>query len=184
MLNIQLYRLLLFSHCLVWLFVTPQTETCQASLPFTISRSLLKSCPLSLWGSRISSVAPSPPAFHLSQDQGLFQWVSSSRGQSVGVSASSSVHPMNIQGWFPLRLTSFISLLFKGLSRVLSSTRIQKHQFFSTPALTVQITHPYMTNRKTIALIRWAFVSKMMSLLFNMLSRFVIAFLPRSCCCC
>ena len=104
----------------------------------------------------------------------LFTW----SGQSTG--ALASVLPMNIQGWFPLRLTSFISLLFKGLSRVLSSTRIQKHQFFSTPALTVQITHPYMTNRKTIALIRWAFVSKVMSLLFNMLSRLVIAFLPRS----
>jgi len=85
-----------------------------------------------------SSVTPSPPALNLSQHQGLFQWVSSSGGQSVGVSASSLVCPMNIQGWFPLGLTGFISLLSKGLSTVLSSTRIRKHQFFSTPALTVK----------------------------------------------
>ena len=167
MLNIQLYRLLLFSHCLVWLFVTPQTETCQASLPFTISRSLLKSCPLSLWGSRISSVAPSPPAFHLSQDQGLFQWVSSSRGQSVGVSASSSVHPMNIQGWFPLRLTSLISFLSKGCSSLLqdhsSKASVLRHSAF----FMVQLSHSYMSSGKAIALSRWNFVNKVMSWLFN-----------------
>ena len=76
--------------------------------------------------------SPSPPAFNLSQHQGLFQWVSSSLsgGQSIGVSASVLVLPMNIQDWFPLGLTGLISLLSKGLSRVFSNTTVQKHQFF------------------------------------------------------
>ena len=72
-----------------------------------------------------------------------------------------------------------ISLLSKGLSRVFSSTTIGKHQFFGAQP-SEQLSHPYMTTGKTIALTKWTFVSKVMSLLFNMLSRFVIAFLPRS----
>ena len=76
-----------------------------------------------------------------------------------------------------------ISLLSKGLSRVFSSTTIQKHRFFGAqPSIKVQLSHLYMTPGKTIALTRWTFVSKVTSLLFNMLSRFVIAFLPRSTC--
>ena len=55
-----------------------------------------------------------------------------SGNQSIRVSASASALPMNIQGWFPLGLTGLISLLFKGLSRVFSSTTVQKYQFFST----------------------------------------------------
>ena len=53
-------------------------------------------------------------------------------GQTIGVSASTSVLPMNIQGWFPLGWTGWISLLFKGLSRVFSNTTVQKHQLFCT----------------------------------------------------
>jgi len=69
---------------------------------------------------------PSPPAFNPSQHQGLFQWVNSSYyGQSIAASASTSVLPMNIQGWFPLGPTGWISLLSKGLSRVFSSTTVQ-----------------------------------------------------------
>ena len=79
-------------------------------------------------------LSPSPPAFNLSQHQGLFKWVRSSPsgGQSIGVSASASVLPMHIQDWFPLGWTGWISLLSKGLSRVFSNTTAQKHQFFST----------------------------------------------------
>ena len=67
--------------------------------------------------------SPSPPALNLSQHQGLFQGVSSSHqgGQSIGVSASASVLPMNIQEWFPFGLTGLISLQSKRLSRVFSS---------------------------------------------------------------
>ena len=97
-----------------------------------------------------------------------------SGGQSVGVSASTSVLPVNTQDW-SLGLTGWISLQSKGLSRVLSNTTVQKHQFFS-----VQLSHPYMTTGKTIALTRWTFVGKIMSLLLNMLSRLVITFLQRS----
>ena len=75
---------------------------------------------------------PSPPAFNLAQHQGLFQRVSYSHqvGQSIGVSAWASVLPVNIQDWFPLRSTGWISLQSKGLSRVFSNTTVQKHQFF------------------------------------------------------
>ena len=90
---------------------------------------------------------PSPPALHLSQHQGL--WLFASGGQSIGALASASSLPMNIQGWFPLELTSLISLLSKGLSRVFTSTIIWKHQFFSAqPALwsTSLSTHDYWKN--------------------------------------
>ena len=90
---------------------------------------------------------------------------------------------INIQNWFPLGLTDLISLLSKGLSRVFSSTSVQKHQFLhqrDSGFFMVQLTHPYMTTGKIIALSRWTFVSKVMSLLFTMLSRFVTAFLSRS----
>ena len=83
---------------------------------------------------------------------------------------------MNIQRWFPVGLAGLISLLSKGLSRVFSSTTIRKHQFFSTqPSL-------WSHAGKTIALTRWTFVGKMMSLLFNMLSRFVITFFNGASC--
>ena len=74
----------------------------------------------------------SPPTFNLSQHQSLFKWVSSLHqgGQSIGVWASASVLPMNIQDWLPLGWTSWISLLSKELSRVFSITIVEKHQFF------------------------------------------------------
>ena len=75
-------------------------------------------------------LSPSLPAFNLSQHQGLFKWVSSFHqgGQSIG--ASAWIIPMNIQDWFPLGWTGWISLQSKGLSRVFSNTTFQKHQFF------------------------------------------------------
>ena len=88
---------------------------------------------------------------------------------------------MNIQGWIPLGLTSLISLQSKGLSRVFSNTTVKKHQFFGTqPSLWSNSQYPHMTTGKTIVLTRQTFVSKVMSLLFNMLSRLVIVFLSRS----
>ena len=80
--------------------------------------------------------SPSPPTFNVSQHQGLFQWVSSSHlvfntsNQSIEISASASVLPMNTQDWSPLGWTGWISLQSKGLSRVFSNTTVQKHQFF------------------------------------------------------
>ena len=96
--------------------------------------------------------SPSPPALNLSQNQGLSQWVGPShRVAKVGASASASVLPMNIQGWFPLGLTSLISLQSKGLSKVFSSVPVQKHQFFDTQLFpTLTSIHDYWKNQEII----------------------------------
>ena len=94
-------------------------------------------------------------------------------GQSIGVSASTSILPVNTQDRSPLEWTGWISLQTKGLSRVFSNTTVQKHLY--SPTLTS--IHDYW---KTTALTRRTFVGKVMSLLFNMLSRLVITFLSRS----
>ena len=110
----------------------------------------------------------------------LMSQLFTSGGQSIGISAQASVLPMNTQDWFPLQLTGLISLQSKGLSRVFSNITVWKHQFFGTQLSLRSNSHPHMTTGKTIALTRQTFVRKVMFLLFNMLSRFVIAFLPRS----
>ena len=93
---------------------------------------------------------------------------------------------MNIQGWFPRVLTGLISLMSTGLSKAFSNTTVQKHQFFSAqPSLRSNShirTWLLWLDGKTIALTRWSFVGKVVSLLFNTQSRFVIAVLPRSKC--
>ena len=94
-----------------------------------------------------------------------------------------SVFPMNIQGWFPLGLTGLISLLFKGLSIVFPSTTVWKHQFFgSQPSLRSNSHIRTWLLEKTIALTIQAFTSKVVSLLFNTLSRFAIASFPKNKC--
>ena len=141
-------------------------------------------CPSSWWchPTISSSVIPfsscpqSFPTSGFSQVSQLF----ASGGQSIGVSASKSVLPMNIQDWSPLWWTDWTSLLSKGLSRVFSNTTVQKSILRCSAFFTVQPLHPYMTIGKTIALTRWTFVGKVMSQLFNMLSRLVITLLPRS----
>jgi len=106
-----------------------------------------------------------------------------SGGQSIEVSASASVLPVNIQDLFSLGWSGWISLQSKRLSRVFSNTTVQKASILRRSAFfIVQLLHPYMTTGKTMALTRWIFVSKVTSLLFNMLSRLVITFLPRSEC--
>ena len=131
-----------------------------------------------------SSAAPfstCPQSFSASGSFPMSQLFASG-GQRIGVSASASVLPVNILCWFPLGLTGLIFLLSKGLSRVFSNTTVQKHQFFGTSLLygpTLTSIHDY---GKTLVLTIQTFVSKVMSLLFNMLSRLVIAFLPRNKC--
>ena len=126
----------------VWLFETPWTAARQASLSITNSRSLLQpmsiksvTCPPAI----SSSVVPfsscpqsllASGSFPMSQ---LFTW----GGQSIGVSTSASVLPMNTQDWSPLEWTGWISLQSKGISRVFSNTTVQKHQFFG-PQLSSQ----------------------------------------------
>ena len=103
------------------------------------------------------------------------------RWPNIGVSASASVLHMNIQDWFPLGWTGWIFLTVQGISRVFSNTTVQKHQFFGAQLFfIVQLSHPYMTTGKTIALTRQTLVGKAMSLLFHMLYSLVIAFPPRS----
>ena len=119
----------------VWLFSTPWTAAHQASLSFTISQSLLV----------IMSIESVMPSNHLILSHPLLlpsifptirvfsnESALHIKCQIIGASASASVLPMNIHGWFPLGLTGLISLQSKGLSRVFSSTTVQKHQFFGT----------------------------------------------------
>ena len=113
--------------------------------------------------------SPSPSAFNLSQHQGLFMSQFFTSGdQTIGVSASTSVLPMNIQDWFPLGWTCWLSLQSKGLSRVFSNTTVQKYQFFGTQLSSVQLSqlstvqhsHPYVTTGKTIALTKRPLLAK------------------------
>ena len=111
--------------------------------------------------------SPSPPAPNPSQHQSFpMSQFFTSGDQRIGVSASASVLPMNIQNWFPLGLTGLISLQSKGLS----SREVQHHStkssiLWHSVFFMVQLLYPYMTTGKTIALTRWTFVSKAMSLL-------------------
>ena len=148
--------------------------------PSPTPRVYSNSRPLSQWCHPIisSSVIPFSSCPQSFPESGYFPMSQffASGGQSIGASASTSVLPINIQHWFPLGWTGWISLQSKGLSRVFSNTTVQKRSAF----FTVRLSHPYTTTGKSIALTRQAFVSKVMSLLFNMQSRLVIAFLPRS----
>ena len=101
------------------------------------------------------------------------------RWPSIGVSASASVLPMNIQDWSPLGWTGWISLQSKGLSRVFSKHQRSKASILRHSAFfIVQLSHPYMTTGKTIALTRRTFVSKVMSQLFNTLCLSLVKNLP------
>ena len=117
------------------LFATPWTAAHQSSLSFTNSRSSLKltSIELVMQPTIPSSVVPFSSCLQYFQASGflLMSQLFASDGQSIGASTSSSVLPMNIQDWFPLGWTGWISLQSKGLSRVFSSTTLQKHQFFN-----------------------------------------------------
>ena len=118
----------------VRLFVTPWTAAHQASLSITNSWSLLKFISIRsvMPFNHHPRSSPSPPAFISFPASGSFpvSQLFASDGQSIAVSASASVLPVNIQDWFPLGLTGLISLQSKGLWRVFSNTKVQKHQFF------------------------------------------------------
>ena len=107
-------------------------------------------CPSSQWcpPAISSSAVPFSSRLQSFPASGSFpvSWLFTSGGQSIGVSASASVLPMNTQDWSPLGWTGWISLQSKGPSRVFSNTTVQKHQFFGCSAFfTVQLSHPYMT---------------------------------------
>ena len=117
----------------VQLFAIPWTTACQASCPSPTPGACSNSCPSTRWyhPTISSSVVPFSglQSFPASGSFQMSQFFSSG-GQSIGVSASASVLPMNIQDWFPLGGTGWISLQSKGLSRVFFNTTVQKHQFF------------------------------------------------------
>ena len=172
----------------VWLFATPWTAACQASLSIISSRSLLKlmsiesvmpsnylvlCCPLLLLPSIF-------PTIRVCSDESALhtKW-------SKYWSFSISISPSNeYSGLFPLVLMGLISLQSNGLSRVFSNTTVQKHQFFSAQISLWSNSHihTWLLEKlwKNIALTVPIFVGKVMSLLFNMLSRFVTTFLPRN----
>ena len=150
------------------------------SLSITNSQSLLK--PMS-----IQSVMPSNhlilcrplpllPSIFLSIRVFSTDQFFASGGQSIGVSASASVLPMNIQDWSPLGWTGWISLQSKWLKSLFQHHSSKASILQCSAFFVVQLSHPYLTTRKTIALTRGTFVGH----LFNMLSRLVIDFLPRS----
>ena len=158
-------------HVKSWLFTTPWTAACQVSLSIINSWSLLKLM-------SIESVMPSKhfihcwPLFLLSSMLPSFRVFSNELALCISWpkywSFSFSTSPSNEYSGLislSLRLTGLISLLSKRLSRVFSSTTVQKHQFFSAQlSLCVQLSHPYMTTGKTIALTRQTFVGKVASL--------------------
>ena len=119
---------------------------------------------------------PIPPSIRVFSNESTL----SIRWTKTGVSASASVLPMNTQDWSPLGWTGWISLQSKGLSRVFSNTTVQKHPFFSTQLSSQSNSHIHTSPEEKPALTRRTFVGKVMSLLLNMLSRWVITFLPRS----
>ena len=124
-----------FSHSVVSDSLRPHgLQHARLSCPSPTPRAYSNSCPLSWWchPTISSSVVPFSSHFQSFPASGSFPLSQffASGGQSIGVSASASVLPMNIQDWFPLGWTGWISLHSKGFSRVFSNTTVQKHQFF------------------------------------------------------
>ena len=179
------YRTVQFSSSVVSNSLRPSglqhaRPSCPSPTPIVYSNS----CPLSQWCHPTVSSSVVPFSSHLQSFPASGSFLTSrffaSGGQNIRVSASISVLPMNIQYWFPLGLTGWISLQSKGLSRVFSNHSSKASILWCSAFFIVQLSHPYMTTGKTIALTRWTHVGKVMSLLSNMLSRLVITFLPRS----
>ena len=149
--------------------------------PIPSSRACSNSCLLSRWCHETVSYSVIPFSSclqsFLASESFLMSWLFTSDGQNIGASASPSVLPVNIWDWFPIGLTGLISFQTKGFSRVFSSTTVHKHQFLYLAFFMVQLSYPSMTSGKTMSFTRWTFVGKVTSLLFNMLSRCVTAFL-------
>ena len=130
-----LYAAVQFSHSVVFDSLRPhELQNTRLPCPSPTPGACSNSCPLSQWCHPTSSSSVIPFSSYLQSfpASGFFQMSQffASVGQTIGVSASTSALPMNIQDWFPLWWTGWISLQSKGLSRVFSNTTVQKHQFF------------------------------------------------------
>ena len=129
-------------------------------------------------------LSPSPPAFNVSQHQGLSKWVSSSHQVAKILEFSFNISPSNEHpGLFSFRM-DWLDLLSvqETLKSLLQHHSSKASILLCSAFFIVQLSHSYMTTGKTVALTRWTSVGKVMSLLFNILSRLVITFLPRSKC--
>ena len=160
--------------------MTPWTATHQAPRSFTISWTCSNSCPLSLWCYLIilSSAAPfssCPQSFPASGSFPLSQFFASGGQRKYW---SFSIHPSNdYSGLISFRINWLDLLALQGTLRSLLQHHSSKASILWCWAFfMVQLSHPYMTTGKTIGLTMWTFVGKVKSLLFNMLSRFVIVF--------
>ena len=168
-----------FSRSVVSDFATPWTAACQASLSTTNCRSLLKLMSIKSWchPTISSSVVPFSSCLQSFPASGSFQMNQffASGGPSIGVSASASVLPMSTEDWFSFKMDWLDLLAVQGTLKSLLQQHGSKALILWRLAFfIVQFSHPYMTTGKIIALTRWTFVSKVMPLLFNMLSRLVI----------
>ena len=148
--------------------------SCSSRTPGVYSNS----CPLSWWCHPTTSSSVDPFSSHLQSfpASGSFQMrqLFTLGGQSIGVLASASVLPPNIQNWLPLAWTHWISLHPRD-SQILIQHQSSKASILRCSAFfIVQLSHPYMTTGKTKVLTRWNSVRKVMSLLLHMLSRLVI----------
>ena len=176
--------MLLFSHSVLSDSATPWTAACQAFLSLTISQSLLKlmSIELVMPSNHLIPCHPLSACLQSFPASGSFPMTCllASGGQYIGASASESICPMNIHKW-SFRIDWLDLLAVQGISRVFFNTTVWKHQFFSAQLSLRSNSHSHTwLLEENIALTIWTFVSKVMSLLLNMLSRFIIIFLPRS----
>ena len=164
----------------VRLFATPWTAARQASLSITNSHSLLKLMSIELMMPSNHLILCHPllllPSIFPSIRVFSNESVLCISGQSIGVSASASVLPMNIQGWFKIDWFDLLAVQWT-LKSLLQHHSLKASVPWRSAFFMIQLSHLYMTTRKTIALSIWTFVNKVMSLLFNMLSRFVRAVL-------
>ena len=151
--------------------------------PSPAPRACSNSCPSSRWWHATipSSVVPFSSCSQSVPASGSFPMSQffTSGGQNIGVSALASVLPMNIQDWFNLGWTSGSPCCPRDSQESYPTPQFKSINSLTLCLLMVQPSHPYMTPGKTIVLTIWTFVGKVTSLLFNMLSRFVIAFFPR-----
>ena len=161
--------------------VTSWNVACQAPLSSTISQSLLKFMSIELVMLTLS-VTPFSfclQSFPASQSFPM-SWFLTWGGKSIGASASAAVLPMYIQGWFYFGLTCLISLLSKEHSDLLKHHNSKASILQCLSFFMVQLSHPYMTTGKTTALTVQISVGRVMSLLFNTLSRCVITFFQQA----
>ena len=172
-------RIIQFSHSVVsnalW---SHRLKLARLPCPSPTPRAYSNSCPShrGCHPTISSSVAPFSSRLQSFPASGFFpvSWFFASGGQSIGASALASVLPMNIQDWFSLGFTGWISLQSS------PTPQFKSINFWNSAFFIVQLSYSYMITGKTIALTRQTFVGKVMSLFFNMLSRLVVAFLPRN----